>query len=400
MTQVVKETVKYMWRSEKNRLFMVLSTVLVLLYTLFVVPNISGEDEIDIEMMEREMIGNVVQFEGALDNGLIVPSVMTGTTAYSNWRQEYVAQRELLTALKQGDVKRYIDIPYRPETGTGDEANGLEQLTFSVFGYELEQPYQQAKNQKYLDEVDHLSFHTVHDRTSLQQIHLFLIGLGPVLLLLGLVFLISDVHTKDRTLQTQKIGIPMSWQKYSFIQALTAFGFVSLFYLALLGLFFLLNGILHGFGSLNLPIGYYEPYFELGFLNQENYQIMPIGRFLLQAIPYLLLLGYLFTRLNTLFSLWTRQSVVTMVLGIFTVLFQFIYYGSESTELLGIDISLFPQTYIDFGKVLTGRLEQQLLIAIPTLFSRGLIVLGLSVVVIEVLIYISSKRITRQRFLS
>jgi hypothetical protein len=134
----------------------------------------------------------------------------------------------------------------------------------------------------------------------------------------GLSFLISDVHTKDRTLQTQKIGIPMSWQKYSFIQALTAFGFVSLFYLALLGLFFLLNGVLHGFGSLNLPIGYYEPYFELGFLNQENYQIMPIWTFLLQAIPYLLLLGYLFTRLNTLFSLWTRQSVVTMVLGIFT----------------------------------------------------------------------------------
>src|SRR5690625_7975767 len=102
---------------------------------------------------------------------------------------------------------------------------------------------------------------------------------------------------------------------------------------------------------------------------------MPIWTFLLQAIPYLLLLGYLFTRLNTLFSLWTKQSVVTMVLGIFTILFQFIYYGSDSEELLGIDISLFPQTYFDFGKVLTGRLEQQLLVTIPNLFTRGLLVL-------------------------
>src|SRR5699024_7683621 len=84
------------------------------------------------------------------------------------------------------------------------EASGLEQLVFNVFGYELEQPYQTEKNKVYYDEVDPLSYHIVHDRTSLQQIHLFLIGLGPVLLLLGLVFLISDVHIKDRSLQTQK----------------------------------------------------------------------------------------------------------------------------------------------------------------------------------------------------
>lgn len=189
MSQVIKETIKYMWRSEKNRLFMVLSTALVFVYALLVVPNISGEDEVDIDMMEREMYGNVVQFENALDEGLIVPSIMTGTTSYNTLRREYVAQRELLTALKQGDAKRYIEISYRPETTIGgDEASGLEQLAFNVFGYELEQPHQQAKNQVYLNEVEDLSFHTVHDRTSFQQIHLFLIGLGPVLLLIASSF--------------------------------------------------------------------------------------------------------------------------------------------------------------------------------------------------------------------
>src|SRR5699024_4735058 len=152
MTQVIKETMKYMWRSEKNRLFMVLSTALVLIYTLFIVPNISGEKEIDVKMLEREMIGNVVQFEEALDEGLIIPSVMTGTTAYEESRREYAAQRELLTAMKQGDVKQYIDISYRPTSGTREEANGLEQLTFNIFGYELEQPYQTVKNKVYLDE--------------------------------------------------------------------------------------------------------------------------------------------------------------------------------------------------------------------------------------------------------
>ena len=400
MTQVITETVKYMWRSEKNRLFMTLTTALVLIYSLFIVPKISGDNEVDIEMMEREMTGNVVQFEDALEKGLIVPNVLTGTTAYDQWRREAVAQRELLTALKRGDVKRYIEIDYRPSTATEKEVSGLEQLVFNVFGYELEQPYQTEKNKVYYDEVDPLSFHIVHDRTSLQQIHLFLIGLGPVLLLLGLVFLISDVHIKDRSLQTQKIGVPMSWQKYSFTQALTAFGFVSLFYLFLFGLFFLVNGLLYGFGSFDLPIGYYNPNFEMGFLNQDNYQVKSLGLFLVQAIPYLLLLGYLFTRLNTLLSLWTKQSVVTMVLGMFLILFQTLYYGRDFFELADVDLSIFPQTYIDFGKVLTGRLEQNQLAAIPNLYTKGLIVLGLTILFTEVFIYGSSKIITRQKFMS
>lgn len=400
MKQVVTETVRYMWRSEKNRLFMVLSTALVVLYAFFVIPNISGEDEINLEMMEREMTGNVVQFEDALDDGLIVPNNLTGTTAYNSLRREYVKQRELMTALSHGDVHRFIDISYRPSNAMSKADDGISQIVFQLLGYELEQPFQRSKNKVYENEVENLTFHIIHDRTSLQQLHLFLIGFGPMLLFIGLIFLISDVHVKDRSLQTQKIGVPMSWQKYTFIQAITALAFVGMFYLALGIVFVLINGILHGFGTFDLPIGYYMPYFELGFLNQENYQAQTIGWFMLQVIPYLAVLGYLFTRLNTLFSLWTKQSVVTMVLGIFTLLFQFIYYGNDSEELLGMDISLFPQTYFDFGKILTGRFEQQLLVEYPNLFTRGLTVLVITALIIELLIFASTKAITRQKFVS
>src|SRR5699024_6955103 len=153
------------------------------------------------------------QFEDALEKGLIVPNVLTGTTAYDQWRREAVAQRELLTALKRGDVKRYIEIDYRPSTATEKEVSGLEQLVFNVFGYELEQPYQTEKYKAYYHTIDCVSCHIVHHQTSLQQIHLFLIGLAPVLVLLRAVFLISDVHLTARSFQTQKIGIPLSWQK-------------------------------------------------------------------------------------------------------------------------------------------------------------------------------------------
>ena len=88
MVGIIKETIQYMWRSEKNRLFMVLTTSLVFIYSLFILPNISGETEIELDAFEREMNGNVVQFEDALDSGLILPNMLTGTSAYSMQRNE------------------------------------------------------------------------------------------------------------------------------------------------------------------------------------------------------------------------------------------------------------------------------------------------------------------------
>ena len=241
------------------------------------------------------MNGNVVQFEDALNEGLIVPNMLTATSAYDSQRQEYVLQRQLLTALKQGDAERYLSLTYRPASAQKKEAQGLEQIVFSVMGYEQEQAYQAAKNQAYLDQFKRINFHMVHERTSWQQIHLFIIGMGPVLLLLGLIFLISDVHVKDRELQTQKIAQPIRWQKYLFLQALTALTFVGIFYLSLFILFFIVNGIQYGFGSLSFPIGYHENVFDQGYLNLENYQVRTIAWFVLRAIPILILLSYFFT---------------------------------------------------------------------------------------------------------
>lgn len=400
MVGIIKETIQYMWRSEKNRLFMALATGLVVIYSLFILPNISGEAEIELDAFEREMNGNVVQFEDALDSGLILPNMLTGTSAYSVQRREYIAQRELLTALRQGDARRYIEIGYRPQTSKESEEQGLEQMAYNVFGYKEERPYQYQKNQAYLEEVEEISFHLIHDRTSLQQVYLFLLGLGPILLLIGLIFLISDVHVKDRSLKTQKIAQPIKWQKYLWVQSLTALAFVGVFYLSLLVLFVLLNGLLYGFGSFSLPIGYHEAFFDQGYMNMANYQVQTIGWFMIRSLPFILLLAYLFTRLNTLLSLWTRQAVVTMVIGIFSVLFQFIYYGADFARLARVDITYFPQTYIDFASIITGRFEFQVLEAIPTLYSRGLLVLLVSILGIELLTYVTSKKITRQVFVS
>lgn len=386
----MSETVTYMWRNKKNRLVMILCLGAVLLHSLFILPNTPGHDEVNVTQLERQMEGNRQTFEDQLEKGLTVPSFMTGTSAYEAARNEYVNQRELLTALNNGDVRRYLEIPYRPVSeGAETEADDASfSVPLQVLGYAKETGFTSQKTDYYLNEAEPLTFHMVHERTSLQQIHLFLIGQGPYIVLLLLLFMISDVITKDRSLRTLKAGVPINWFFYLLIQSVTALGFVLLFFAALTGVFVLLNGLQYGFGSLAMPIG------ALGEA-ESSYRMIPsitmeVGKFLLQSLPYALLLMYGFTRLNTLFSLVFKHDIVTFIVSVFVLLFPQLYYSPETEELLGVNLSFYPQTYYHFGDVVTSRLN------VP--YDRGLVVLAVTILVIELLNYGAARLIRRQSY--
>lgn len=394
--EVMTETVKYMWRNKKNRLFMVVSLGVVLFHTLFILPNTPGLNEVDIVQLEREMLGNEQTFEDNLAQGATVPSAFTGTSAYEAAVNEYVSQRQLYTALMQGNAKQYLEVDYRPDIEERAVVSEELNIDLPILGSVSENSFESLKSQFYINNIEPLSFHTIHERTSLQQIHLFLIGMGPILLFLGTLFLISDVTVKDRKLKTQKAGVPMNWFGYLSIQSITALGFVLIFYAFLATVFFLTNGILHGFGSLELPAGLFQYGTGENMVFSSPLELTSIGLFLLTALPYFLLFMYLITRLNTLFSLLLKQEVVVLIVGVFTILFQQFYYGPETKSLLGINISWYPQSYLNFGEVVTGRVNETLLMT--NFYSRGLIVIMTTIVIVEILNYVTSKWITRQIF--
>lgn len=394
--QVISETFTYMWRNKKNRLVMILCFGAILLHSLILLPNTPGVFEVNIESMERSMVSNRQTFEDNLEAGQTLPTFQTGTSAYSVARHEYANQKELLTALETGDVKRYLDIPYRPSSDQGsyEEDGGMN--LFSVLGTGKEVGYQGMKNKVYGSLVDELSFHIIHNRTSLQQLHLFLIGMGPYILFFLLFFIISDVTTKDRKLTTQKAGVPVKWSIYLFLQSLTGLGFVLLFFFALTGFFVLLNGLLYGFGSFNLPVGTFgaQPPGEPFYLSRPV--LMTLGQFMLKVLPYFVILIYGFTRLTTLFSLVLKHDVVVLIASLFVLLFPQLYFGDGVTELLGQSVSWFPQTYFHFGDVATNAVSLLTWEYVP--FTRGLIVLAVTVGLIEIIIALVSKKITRQKF--
>lgn len=391
--QVVNETLKYMWRNKKNRLIMILCIGMVLLHSFLILPNITTPDEVDIDLLEREISSNVQTFEDRLESGQTITSLFTGTSAYQEARNEYANQRELLSALRTGDARRYLEISYRPPVENDDlEPEGFN---LSILGQDFNRS---MKNQVYINQVDPLSFHHIHEQTSLQQLHLFFIGWGPYILIFLLLFMISDVVTKDRKLTTQKIGVSQNWFKYLFIQSLAALGFVTLFLTALGGLFYVVNGIQYGFGFGSLPAGYFKIAPEGSPFHHSLWLTMPLSTFFLRALPFAAVLLYGFTRLNTLFSLILKQDVVVLIASTFTLLFSLLYYGEETTELLGIDLTWFPQTYFHFGHFVTGMVEATIETPIP--YSRGLIVLCVTVLIIEAFTYLVTRFITRQKFLA
>ena len=383
ITQTIEETTKYMWRNQKNRLFMLIMLGLMLVYVLLFAPDFHSNYDQDMEELRTEMTGNAVQAQNAKDNGHIVPSIMTGTTAYIEQEFEFGAQRELYTTIKHGDIYRYLELKdvWAPTTTDTDIAS----LFYDIFG---EDPLF-IKNQAYREQVPNLNFHVVHEITSLQQIHLFLIGMGPLILLSGLIFMISEVHTKDLTLSTQKSGLPLRWQGYLLVQSLTALGFVLAFYAVFFGVFYLVNGLLHGFGGLFYPI-------SLPFTGSG----LTIGWFLLRTLPYIFILFILFTRLNTLISLWTGQAVVSMGLLIFIVFFSKIYMDAYTGDVLPFNLAYLPTSYLSFGKIIIGEHGLTTGIADLDIYMSGLVVLGITLAVTELILFVTSKRMTRQKYIA
>jgi len=131
--------------------------------------------------------------------------------------------------------------------------------------------------------------------------------------------------------------------------------------------------------------------------NNAVFGLMSIGNFLIQVVPFIVLFIFLMIRLTVLFSLVFKNEVVVLILGIFAVVFEKIYYSRRMRDIFGIDLSFFPQTYMDFGKVVSG--EKNFLLNTDSITAgKGLLVVGATILIIEGLLWVTTKYIPRQRF--
>lgn len=394
---VFVKTFKRMVRNKKNRLVWIIAFLGVLIYSGLILPNTEPMDTVDMERLEIDLLGNQGLMKAQFEAGSTEANNYTGLSTYGEAKNKFEQQRAFKIAVDTGNVRQYIQLNYLPEDLSKEIMDDyLKNSEEPMKDLHYDQSNKRLRLNSYLEEIPAITFHLVQEKTAWQQIHLFFLNWGPLIILILTVFLVSDVTTGEREARTQKAGIPYNWRKYLWVQSMAAFCFVCLFFAVVFIWFFLVNGILFGFGSLDLKVPLYT-YSSDYTTNDAVFGLMEIGTFLIKVFPFLVLFIYVMVRLSVLFSLLFKNDVVVLTLGVFAVVFEKLYYSRRMRDILGIDLSFFPQTYIDFGKVVSG--EKNFLLNTSTItMDRGLLVMVGTVLVIESLLVLATKFIHRQRF--
>lgn len=395
---VFNETWLHLIRNTKNRLTIGLVILALFSYSIFFLPRMESFNTIHLPQLEKSIVSNEGIMNAAIEDENFDVNLFTGVSTYVDARQKFENNQALLLAIKNGDALRYrhlIEV-YLPTFHIENMQEQYEQRSLfpmKDFSYDLTN----FGNRLARYDESELTFHVIQEKTTWQQIQLFLHEWGPTLLVVLTLFISADVFVESIQKRTQRIGVPIGWGTYLFSQSLAIFSFVIVFFVLAGGLFYAINSVLYGFGSLDWHVPSYTFTDDPNKIRDMN-GLMSIKAFMLVSLPFIGLLLYLFIRLTALFSLAFRHNVLVFIAGIFTLLFEKLYFSRTTRDIFGIDISHFPQTYFDFGKVISG--EKNFLVNTGTISAeKGLFVLLLTILSVEILLSVAASIRNRQRFI-
>ena len=395
---IFKETAKKIVRNKKNRLMLILSVIGIVLYVSLAVTNNENVLTIDKEQIELETYAEYGQKESRLDAGDIAVNSFTGVDTYSLAKQNYELNQSFLKAIDEGDINRLVDLQ-TSRTPSFQMENVNEYLDdeyagdFQMKEFERVAIFQQMDA---LGELDDVNTHIYNNKSAFQQLHSFFTGFGPLIILFLTVFVASEILTDDRKHRTIKAGQPVGFRQYIFYQSVTVFIIMTAATAALITLFILVTGLLHGFGPLSLDVTQYA--YQDGYRGEEtNFFNIPLSTFLIQSGVLTVILIYLFVRINAVLSLVFRHDIVVMIIGFLLVAFNRIYSGGSEETVLGLPAHIFPQNYFEFGTVLNG-VQNYLTMSDQFTFVNGLTVLAVTIAATEIILFVIVFWMDRQKF--
>jgi len=395
---IFKETAKKIVRNKKNRLILILSVIGIVLYATLAVSDNENILTVDKDQIELETYAEYGQKESRLDAGDIAVNSFTGVDTYSLAKRNYEMNYSFLKSINEGDITRLVDLQtsQTPSFLMEDVHKYLDEKyagDFQMKEFERVAIFQQMDA---LGELDSVNTHIYNNKSAFQQLHSFFTGFGPLIILFLTIFVASEILTDDRKHRTIKSGQPLGFRKYIFYQSVTVFLIMTAVTAALVTLFILVTGLLYGFGPLSLDVTQYA--YQDGYRGEEtNFFDIPLSTFLIQSGVLTVILIYLFIRINAVLSLVFRHDIVVMIIGFLLVAFNRIYSGGSEETLLGLPAHIFPQNYFEFGNILNG-VQNYLTMSDRFTFMNGLIVLAVTIVVIEIILYIIIFWMDRQKF--
>lgn len=389
---------KMIMKSKKNILFVLSLTTILVAYCFFIHPSKETPDSFNPLTVQKEIKELASVQQGKLARGETGFSALSGRFVYAENHYNLNLQSSLLTAFENENYKRFAHLRMKDFVFNGVKPDEM-QLAKSPFpGKDTQHLFHQTilRYQGYLDEQLPITYELLEQKTALQTIQNFFMGSSVLAVLLSAIYFSCDMLTKDRQNRTILQGLPISWYRFINIKSLVAFiyTFGVLFFLLILTL--VVFSIQNGFGHFNIhvPIRLTG---QTGVFGSSDYGTIPLSKFLLMALGFLPVLIYLFIRLSALFSLLFKNTWLVLMACSAILFMEKIYYSRSLRELFGIEVSHFPQTYFEFGKIITG--EKNYLLNLESItYSKGLLILLITIFVLEIALIVVSRIINKRRF--
>lgn len=396
---------KMMLRSKKNILFIIALISLILSYCFLVLPTKETPDSFDPEVTKHELDNLEAVRQGMIDRGGTGFNNMAGYAPYAENAYQQKLKSRLVTAFEDKNFSRFIELRMKGnvfnEMRVSRDWMLIANAPFPAHDQGRENSLRNLRYQDYLESEDvPITYELIEQKTAIQTIVNFLLGTTAFMVILCAIYFSSDMISKDRQYRSVLQGAPIGWYRMINTKSFVAFSYTLFVLLGLLILTVIIISIQNGFGSLKLSVPITIPstqpddYFGYRF---NEYDTMPMTKFLLLAFGIIAILVFLFVRLNAILSLLFKNSWLVLMISSVILFSERIYYSRTLTELFGIEISNLPQTYFDFGRVISG--EKYYLVHLESItYEKGILVLLATILVVEIVLFIVSRIVNKRRF--
>jgi len=385
-------------RSRRNIPFLLFVGVLLLSYCLILLPNEKTKetynaDEVKTYLTELEVEQGFREKKG--NTGIIK---FTGMPVYAMNAKYYKLNHAMLMAYEDRNFPRFLYL--RNFSLMGNEyAYTSDENLFALSPYpgkDRSHLYNQTmmRYEDYLTNDYPITYALMYEKTGLQALQKFLQTNGVLFLLFCAIFFSSDMLSRDRKNRSVLQGVPISWYRQLNLKSLSTFFYSLLIIIGALIAGVVVMSVQFGFGyfDLHVPIMIAQQTFTF-----EDYDVISIAVFLGKTLIVVPLLIFLFIRLNVILGLLFKNEWLVLLFSSLILFSDRLFVSRTTREIFGKDISFFPQTYFDFGKIVIG--DKSFLLNTETItYTKGIIVLLISLAIIELVLYILSRLINKRRF--
>lgn len=387
-------------KSKKNILFIISLIVLIFSYSFLVLPTKKTPDSFNHQEVKQEIEDIAAIQKGRESRGATGFHNMAGRAIYAEAQYSYKIKSKLVSAFEDQDFIRFTHLRMKDFAFHGITPDELIISKSPFPGKDTIHLYNQTilRYQGYLEEKLPITYKIIEQKTALQTIQNFLLSSSVLAILFCAIYFSSDMLAKDRQNRTILQGLPISWYRLINLKTFVSFTYTTVILAGLLLISVTVLTILYGFGSfdIHVPIILTEKTGSFGS-SLNDYNTLSMAKFLIMAFSFLPILIHLFIRLNAVLSLLFKNAWLVLMISTAILFSERIYFSRTLRDLFGIKISNFPQTYFEFGKIVTG--EKNYLVNIETItYGKGILVLMITLLILEIVLYAGSRIINKRRF--